>query len=119
MAYVISGIFVIAMLIVGAELLYSSGIAIGEEDRGLLDLADVLADRYGTFMSWVFLILSYGVLGSLFMPFLAITLLVLMNSRHMPERRRNGWVLNTVLALVAIVFVALGANQLVGAISGA
>jgi hypothetical protein len=37
----------------------------------------------------------------------------------MPERRRNGWVLNTVLALVAIVFVALGANQLVGAISGA
>jgi Mn2+/Fe2+ NRAMP family transporter len=187
MAYVISGIFVIAMLIVGAELLYSSGISIGEEDRGLLDLADVLASRYGTAMSWVFLIgfwassfssvlgvwngvsimfadfwgsarklpedhpkrriggtyyrffilwltfppmlllllgkpvqviVAYGVLGSLFMPFLAITLLVLMNSRHMPERWRNGWVLNAILGIVAIVFIALGGNQLVGAIAG-
>ena len=56
MAYVISGIFVVAMLIVGAELLYSSGIAIDEGDRGLLDLSDVLADRYGTAFSWIFLI---------------------------------------------------------------
>ena len=56
MAYVISGIFVIAMLVVGAELLYSSSIAIDEGDRGLLDLAEVLASRYGTAFSWMFLI---------------------------------------------------------------
>lgn len=187
MAYVISGIFVVAMLIVGAELLYSSGIAIDEGDRGLLDLSDVLAARYGTFFSWVFLIgfwassfssvlgvwngvsvmfadfwghvrkkpedhpdrriggkyyrfyilwltfppmlllllgrpvqviIAYGVLGAFFMPFLAITLLFLMNSRHMPQRWRNGPVLNILLGIVTLLFVVLGVNQLLAALPG-
>ena len=43
----------------------------------------------------------YGVLGSFFMPFLALTLLFLLNSRHVPERWRNHWPANVVLALVA------------------
>jgi Mn2+/Fe2+ NRAMP family transporter len=187
MAYVISGIFVIAMLIVGAELLYSSSIAIDEGDRGLLDLSDVLAARYGTAFSWVFLvgfwassfssvlgvwngvsvmfadfwghvrgrpeghpdrriggryyrfyvlwltfppmlllllgkpvqvIIAYGVLGAFFMPFLAVTLLVLMNSRHMPQQWRNGPLLNIALGVVTLLFVVLGVNQLIGAFTG-
>ena len=187
MAYVISGIFVVAMLIVGAELLYSSSIAIGEGDRGLLDLSDVLADRYGTVFSWVFLIgfwassfssvlgvwngvsvmfadfwghvrgkaedhpdrriggkyyrfyvlwltippmlllllgkpvqviIAYGVLGSFFMPFLAVTLLVLMNSRHMPAAWRNGPAGNIALAVVTLLFVVLGVSQLLDALGG-
>jgi Mn2+/Fe2+ NRAMP family transporter len=187
MAYVISGIFVVAMLIVGAELLYSSSIAIDEGDRGLLDLSDVLADRYGTAFSWMFLIgfwassfssvlgvwngvsvmfadfwghvrgrpedhpdrriggryyrfyvlwltfppmlllllgrpvqviIAYGVLGAFFMPFLAITLLVLMNSRHLPRQWRNGPLLNLALGAVTLLFVVLGANQLIGAFTG-
>lgn len=187
MAYVISGIFVVAMLVVGAELLYSAGIAVEQGDRGLVDLAGVLEERYGRLMSWVFLIgfwassfssvlgvwngvsimfadfwgsvrkvpegdprrriggryyrfyilwltfppilllllgrpveiiIAYGVLGAFFMPFLALTLLFLLNSRHVPPRWRNGWVLNGILGIVALIFVALGANELYGVVSG-
>ena len=46
-AYVVTGIFVIATIIVGAELLYSANIAVKTGDKGLLDLSTVLADRYG------------------------------------------------------------------------
>ncbi|GAA2008953.1 Nramp family divalent metal transporter [Brevibacterium samyangense] len=56
MAYVISGVFVVSMLIMGAELLYSSGIAIGSGDDGLVDLGDVLAERYNPFVKYLFLI---------------------------------------------------------------
>lgn len=186
-AYVISGIFVVSMLIVGAELLYSAQIAIGEGDRGLLNLAEVLDDRYGAVMKYVFLIgfwaasfssvlgvwngvsimfadfwghvrklpqehpkrgiggtyyrfyvlwltfppmlllllnepiaviIAYGVLGSLFMPFLALTLLFLLNSRHMPRQWRNGWLLNVILTVITLLFVVLGANQLIGVFVG-
>jgi len=55
-AYFVTGIFVVATLVVGAELLYSAGIAIGSGDRGMVDLATVLGDRYGTWMSKLFLI---------------------------------------------------------------
>jgi len=55
-AYVVTGIFVLATLIVGAELLYSTGIAIDTKDKGLLDLSEVLADRYGRWAGKVFLI---------------------------------------------------------------
>ena len=37
----------------------------------------------------VYLILAYGVLGALFMPFLAITLLWLLNTDRVPEEWRN------------------------------
>ena len=187
-AYVISGIFVISMLIMGAELLYSANIAIASGDKGLVDLAGVLAERYGPFLSTMFLvgfwassfssvigvwhgvslmfadfwgnvrklpedhpdraeggkyykfyilwltfppmllltlgkpvgvIITYGVLGSLFMPFLAITLLYLLNSKHVPEKWRNGWVLNVILVIIAAIFLVLGANELIKALNPA
>lgn len=179
-AYLVTGIFVLSMLIVGAEVLYSAGMAISASDAGLLDLADVLSDRYGSFIGtaflvgfwaasfssvvgvwsgvslmfadfwghhrglpsghpatrpggryvkfyllWItfppmllllmgrpiFLILLYGVLGALFMPFLAITLLGLLNTARTPERWRNGWVVNIILGACAILFTVLGIYQ--------
>ncbi len=185
MAYVISGIFVISMLVVGAELLYSSGVTIADGEGGLVDLADVLAARYGAFAAPLFLVgfwassfssilgvwngvslmfadfvatarglsaddprrrsgglyyrayilwltfppmllllldkpialvVVYGVLGSLFMPFLAITLLFLLNSQAVPAAWRNRAWLNVVLGAVAALFLALGASELVKAV---
>ncbi|MFE9658711.1 Nramp family divalent metal transporter [Streptomyces sp. NPDC005955] len=55
-AYATTGVFVISMLFVGAELLHSSGVAIASGDRGLLDLSEVLEDRYGTATAKLFLI---------------------------------------------------------------
>lgn len=55
-AYILTGIFVIATMIMGVELLYSAGIAITAGDQGLLDVSTVLADRYGNTWSIVFLI---------------------------------------------------------------
>jgi Mn2+/Fe2+ NRAMP family transporter len=55
-AYTVTGIFVIATLIVGAELLYSAGIAVKTGDEGLLDLSTVLRDRYGSWAGTVFLV---------------------------------------------------------------
>ncbi|GAB3256912.1 Nramp family divalent metal transporter [Alteromonas gracilis] len=182
MAYVITGIFVLATLIVGAELLYSAQIAVSSGDQGLLDLSVVLEDRYGTaagtvflvgfwaaamsslvgvwngvslmfadfmgnirgagpdapesraggrwyraYILWltfppmllifigepVWLILAYGVLGAFFMPFLAITLLVLLNSDRVPDEWRNRWFSNVAMSLVALAFVALAVNELI------
>lgn len=181
MAYVVTGIFVISMLIVGAELLYSSGIALDKGDRGLLSLSDVLSDRYGMVFGKLFLIgfwaasfssilgvwngvslmfadfvghvrglepghpdtrtggrwfkvyllwltfppiilvflgqpvpviLAYGVLGAFFMPFLAVTLLWLLNTDRTPRPWRNKPLGNSLLALVAVFFVVLAVIQL-------
>lgn len=192
-AYLMTAIFVVAMLIVGAELLHSANIALSSGDRGLLDLAEVLADRYGTTWSVIFLIgfwassfssmigvwngvslmfadfiahlgkptmakstaaavespeaadipglhsrparaymlwltfppmlllfldrpflliVGYGALGALFMPFLAITLLLLMNSRQLDMRWRNGSVSNLLLGTTCVLFFALGISEL-------
>ncbi|MWJ19002.1 divalent metal cation transporter [Clavibacter michiganensis subsp. michiganensis] len=181
-AYVMSGIFVLSMLVVGAELLYSADIALADGEGGLVQLADVLGERYGAFMTWFFLlgffatsfssilgvwngvslmfadflgtvrgldvedprrrlggsyyrafivwltippigllfldqpiglIIAYGVLGALFMPFLAITLLVLLNTDRTPRAWRNRPPSNTVMGLSALLFVVLGVQQLV------
>ncbi|MFD6135417.1 Nramp family divalent metal transporter [Isoptericola sp. NPDC060257] len=186
MAYVISGVFVISMLIVGAELLYSSGITVADGEGGLVDLSDVLAERYGAFMAPLFLVgfwassfssvlgvwngvslmfadfvatvrglaeddprrkaggsyyrayilwltfppmllllldkpialvVAYGALGSLFMPFLAVTLLILMNSSRVPARWRNRPLTNVILGLVTLMFVVLGVQQLIEALA--
>ena len=55
-AYLVTGIFVVATLIVGAELLYSANIAVAEGEKGLLSLADVLEDRYGDWTGKLFLV---------------------------------------------------------------
>lgn len=188
-AYFVTGLFVVSMLVVGAELLYSANIAIAEGDQGLIELSDVLEDRYGEVFGVIFLIgffsasftsligvwsgvslmfadfvgnlrdlpsghedtrtggtyfkiyllwltfppmllllldqpvgliLAYGTLGALFMPFLAITLLVLLNKRRdgalphseVPDQWRNGWLSNSLMALCALLFLAVGVNEL-------
>ena len=55
-AYAVSGIFVVAMLVVGAELLYSANIELSAGYRALLRLADILEGHGGAFMSFFFLI---------------------------------------------------------------
>ena len=66
----------------------------------------------------IFLILLYGTLGALFMPFLAVTLLFLNNQKKfVPQQFRNGWIRNILLALTAATFVALGINELINALS--
>lgn len=187
-AYVVTGVFVVAMLIVGAELLYSANIALGSGDQALVGLSDVLDERYGEVYGTVFLvgfwaasmssligvwngvalmfadflgtsrglpaddprmhsggtyyrayllwltfppmlllflnepvaiILAYGVLGSIFMPFLAFTLLGLLNSDRVPREWRNGAWGNVALGLCALVFIAVGAHELYQAVTGA
>ncbi|MFI5570714.1 Nramp family divalent metal transporter [Streptomyces sp. NPDC051740] len=184
-AYATTGIFVIAMLLVGAELLHSANIAIASGDKGLMQLGDILEEEYGTatgklfligffatsftsligvwhgvslmfadFLarqrgereargdelasgrrerSWTFrayllwltfppmillfqdepfrLIIIYGVLGAAFMPFLALTLLWLLNSSRTPREWRNGPLSNGMLAIAGLLFLVLCVKQ--------
>ena len=178
-AYVVTGVFVVAMLIVGAELLHAAGIALEDNERGLLGLADVLEARLGRpvalafligftatafssilgvwhgmslffadwwyqarggatggqthehspafrfYLAWLtfppmlllfadrplLLVVIYGAFGALFMPFLAITLLLLLNAPALPREARNGWLANGVLAGSALLFAVLAVQQ--------
>jgi Mn2+/Fe2+ NRAMP family transporter len=185
-AYVATGIFVVSMLIVGAELLHASGVAL-EGEGSLLEVGDVLEDEYGSGLRWLFLIgfwatsftsilgvwngvsllfgdfatnvrarlgrgpapasdertsttspwfrgyvlwltfppmilltldqpvaliVAYGALGAMFMPFLAGTLLWLMNSSRVEAAHRNGWVSNVVLTIAGALFIVLCVNEL-------
>lgn len=185
MAYVVTGIFVIAMLVVGAEIVRSAGVALSAGDEGLLDLYDVLKAQYGNVVGTMFLvgfwaasfssiigvwngvslmfadfwgnmrgkesghpdtriggkyfkfyvlwltfppmllfiigepiglILAYGVLGSLFMPFLALTLLGLLNGSRIPKRWANNVLSNVILGITAALFLVLGVQQLIKAL---
>jgi len=186
-AYIMTGIFVIAMLIVGAELLYTAQIALSTGDRGLLDLDAVLQERFGPFVAKAFLVgffattissilgvwhgvsllfadfvrtvrgetsgsrqglektpafkfylfwltippmsllwfgrpftlvIIYGALGAFFMPFLAVTLIWLLNSARVPKEWRNGWLSNGLLGAAALLFVVLCVNEVISLISG-
>ncbi|MGW0602844.1 Nramp family divalent metal transporter [Streptomyces sp. NPDC002640] len=184
-AYITTGVFVVAMLIVGAELLHSSGVAIASGDKGLIQLGDILEEEYGAatakfFLigffatsftsligvwhgvslmfadfvaryrtkraatgeevaegrrerSWAFrgyllwltfppivllfqgqpfrLIIIYGVLGAAFMPFLALTLIWLLNSSRTPAEWRNGVLSNVMLAVAGLLFLVLCVKQ--------
>ncbi|MEV8445369.1 Nramp family divalent metal transporter [Streptomyces parvus] len=190
-AYITTGLFVVAMLIVGAELLHASQTALTSGDRGLIDLGKVLEDRFGAGTAKLFLIgffatsfssligvwhgvslmfadfverlrapaagaqqaeqhagpavterqqrslpfrayllwltfppmtllwldqpfglvIAYGVLGAFFMPFLALTLIWLLNSSRTPGEWRNGWVSNGMLALSGLLFIVLCVQQ--------
>jgi Mn2+/Fe2+ NRAMP family transporter len=185
-AYIVTGVFVISMLIVGVEVVQAAGVAIASGDQGLLELDGVLRDRYGDFIGvwflvgfwaagfssvlgvwngvslmfadfmgnvtgkgsehkdsrghgkwfrvylvWltfppmlmlfldqpIFLVLLYGFLGALFMPFLAITLLPILNSDRVPREFRNRWYLNVALGITAVLFAMLGAYQAWSAIA--
>ncbi|MGW4872894.1 Nramp family divalent metal transporter [Streptomyces chartreusis] len=184
-AYITTGIFVVAMLFVGAELLHSANVAIASGDKGLLQLSDILEEEYGTatakfFLigffatsytsligvwhgvslmfadfvarfrsqgelkgeqvasgarerSWPFrayllwltfppmvllfqdqpfrLIIIYGVLGAAFLPFLAGTLIWLLNSSRTPAPWRNGPLSNVMLAIAGLLFLVLCVKQ--------
>ncbi|MFZ3559532.1 MULTISPECIES: Nramp family divalent metal transporter [unclassified Streptomyces] len=184
-AYITTGIFVVAMLFVGAELLHSSHTAIAEGDKGLVDLSRILEIQYGTataklflvgffatsftsligvwhgvslmfadfveryrlsrvvtgeevargdrekgwpfraFLLWMTfppiillfqgqpfrLVIIYGVLGAAFMPFLALTLVWLLNSSRTPASWRNGWLSNGMLTVAGLLFVVLCVKQ--------
>jgi Mn2+/Fe2+ NRAMP family transporter len=185
-AYVLTGIFVISMLVVGAEVLRAAGVQMSAGDAELL-AHDVLRDRYGDVIGTTFLvgfwaaafssilgvwngvslmfadfwgnmrgkesghpdtrvggkyfrfyllwltfppmvllalerpiglILLYGVLGSLFMPFLALTLLALLNGRRVPREWANRWHSNLALGVTAVLFLVLGITELVEAVQG-
>ncbi|WP_433294141.1 Nramp family divalent metal transporter [Pseudonocardia sp. CA-142604] len=53
------------------------------------------------------LTLVYGVLGSAFMPFLGITLMLLLNSKRVVGNGRSGWVSNLLLTGASALFVVL------------
>ncbi|WP_367321081.1 Nramp family divalent metal transporter [Streptomyces sp. HUAS ZL42] len=185
-AYATTGIFVVAMLFVGAELLHSANVAIASGDKGLIQLSDILEDNYGTVTatffligffatsytsligvwhgvslmfadfvaryrsrtpatgeevatgererSWPFrayllwltfppivllfqdqpfrLVVLYGVLGAAFLPFLAGTLMWLLNSPRTPREWRNGPLSNVMLAIAGLLFLVLCVKQI-------
>ncbi|WP_172383452.1 Nramp family divalent metal transporter [Streptomyces sp. MNP-20] len=191
-AYVTTGIFVVAMLFVGAELLHSANVALASGDKGLVQLSGILEKEYGTATSKLFLIgffatsftsligvwhgvslmfadfvehyrksragvdggarsgaevasgarerslpfrayllwltfppivllfqgqpfrliIIYGVLGAAFMPFLALTLIWLLNSARTPAEWRNGWVSNGMLVIAGLLFLVLCVKQI-------
>ncbi|MCH0541085.1 Nramp family divalent metal transporter [Streptomyces sp. MUM 203J] len=182
-AYLTTGVFVIAMLIVGAELLHSSGVALAQGGKGLIGLGEILDARYGAVTARLFLVgffaasftsligvwhgvsllfadfvkrvradgaegpsapvpverstafrayllwltfppmallfldkpfvlvIVYGVIGAFFMPFLALTLLWLLNSSRTPSAWRNGWLSNGMLTGAALLFLVLCVQQ--------
>ena len=59
------------------------------------------------------LIILYGALGSLFMPFLAASLLFLLNSKKVAKEFRNKFVPNAVLISCLIMFGFLGIRELI------
>ncbi|GAA4916804.1 Nramp family divalent metal transporter [Streptomonospora salina] len=187
-AYITTGVFVVAMLIVGAELLSSAQVALSEGDEDLVQLADVLRERFGTVLSVVFLVgffaaafssllgvwhgvslmfadfvgkirghtdrpveeresswafrafvlwltfpsmllllfdrpitlvIAYGVLGAAFMPFLAFTLMWLLNTRRTPAAWRSGVISNVGLTIAGALFLVLCANEIYSRLTGA
>ncbi|MEQ3550781.1 Nramp family divalent metal transporter [Pseudonocardia nematodicida] len=53
------------------------------------------------------LTLAYGVLGSFFMPFLALTVFLLLNTKLVPREGRSGWLSNTMLVVASVLFAIL------------
>ena len=66
----------------------------------------------------VYLVIIYASLGAVFFPFLAATLLYLLNSRRVVPEYRNRLFTNTVLAASILLFVAVGVQELLDAIGG-
>jgi len=180
-AYTLTALFTLALLIVGAEFLFGTGIEIKDE-KGLITLAGLLGEKFGEPARWLFLlgwwsasftsvlgvwngvsylfadwvrhmrknknhseellsekspvyrgyalwltfppmlllflgkpvglIIAYGVLGAFFMPFLAITLIILLN-RDVDHTHRNGWFSNLVLGASVLLFVFLAVQELI------
>lgn len=64
----------------------------------------------------IFIIITYTIVGSLFVPFMAATLLYLNNRvRWTADVPRNHWVTNVVLIAILVLFAIVGARQVMGA----
>jgi Mn2+/Fe2+ NRAMP family transporter len=184
--YVLTALFMVAMLVVGAELLFASGEGISGEE-GLVALADPIQERFGVIARWLFLIgfwaaatssivgawngsaylfadsvrtsrdvpderaeeylseksiyframlvwisfppmlllffgepvlliIVYAAMGALFLPFLAITLLWLLNSSRVAPEHRNGIVANAIFVLSVLLFAFLGVQEVLGSL---
>jgi uncharacterized membrane protein YkvI len=60
----------------------------------------------------LFIIVTYTVVGSLFIPFLAATLLFLNTRiRWTSDLPRNHWATNTILAVALVLFLVLGLQE--------
>lgn len=185
--YLMTGIFMVAMLVIGAELLFAGGKSIADEE-GLVTLSDPIAQRFGVVASWLFLIgfwaaatssitgawnggayifgdlvrtirrvpeeqgeeylsekgilfraflvwitfppmllftldepvlvvIIYASLGALFMPFLAITLLWLLN-RRVTREYRSGLLSNLILGVSVLLFIYVGVQEVLDTIGG-
>jgi Mn2+/Fe2+ NRAMP family transporter len=187
-AYIVTGIFVISMMIVGAELLSTVQFS-SDEEEALLRVAPLLDQEFGEPMRWLFLVgfwatsftsvlgvwngvslqfadfaatvtarmrnrelptaeerahtaspwfrgyavwltfppmlllmmgepiaivIAYGALGAVFLPFLALTLLWLLNTSRVPCEHRNGWVSNTVLTVAGLLFFVVCFDEIRG-----
>ena len=184
--YALTALFMVSMLVIGAELLFGTGTSISD-DEGLVALVDPLQDRFGVLARWAFLIgfwavatgamigawnggaylfadtirtirevpdeeaeeylsekslyfrgflawmtfppmvllafgqpvalvIVYASLGALFLPFLAITLLLLLNSSRVAPEYRNRIVSNVFLAASVIPFVVVGVQEVLGSL---
>ena len=186
--YLVTGIFAVSTLIIGAEFLFGSGASI-EDEEGLVALSGPLGERFGALASWLFLIgfwaaafdsvigawngfaylfadyvriargvgdreekgelsekspafrgfllwitfppmillffdrpvfivIVYAALGAFFLPFLAGTLLYLLNSGRVAPEHRNRPLTNVVLAAAVLLFAALAVQEIAGVVSG-
>ena len=181
-AYIVTALFTISLLVLGAGLLYGTDTTIAGE-KGLIEFASILGNElhpavrylfligfwsasftsvlgvwngvpylfadfirtirhqpiknedlsktksYRFFVLWltfppmllhiigkpVGLIIAYGALGSIFMPFLAITLIYLLNKKqYVGEIDRKQWLSNIGLGVSILMFVVLTVNELIG-----
>lgn len=182
--FVITAVFMVSMLIVGASFLFGTGTSISDES-GLVAVADPMAERYGALVKWLFLIgfwsaatssilggwnaaaylfgdyvrnakrapddqadkylsetnwyfrgflvwcafppmllfsfdepvllvIIYAALGALLLPFMAATLLYLLNSRRIETGYRNKIGSNVLLSVAVLLFLAIAVEEVRG-----
>jgi Mn2+/Fe2+ NRAMP family transporter len=186
LGYVVTAIFGVSVMVIGAELLFGTGRSIGDE-AGLVNLAGPLGERFGSVVRWVFLaglwaisfasvigvwngmsylfadivrtlrgipeeeaashisekspayrsflvlltfptiplivlgqpvalVLLWTAMGAVFLPFLSITLMWLLNSSRVERSYRNRLLSasNIVLGISVVIFLVLGIQTIVG-----
>lgn len=66
----------------------------------------------------VALVIVYASLGALFLPFLAITLMMLLNSNRVAPEYRNRLATNILLGISVIPFIIVGVQEVLGTLGG-
>jgi Mn2+/Fe2+ NRAMP family transporter len=184
--YILTVLFMMSMLIIGASFLFGTGATISGEE-GLVAVSGPLGDRFGPVVPWLFLIgfwsatsssilggwnaaaylfadyvrtvrgvrgegertgrylaerslpfraflvycafppmllftlgepvllvVIYAAVGALLLPFMAVTLLWLLNSGRVADAYRNKAISNAVMAVGVLLFVVLAVNEIIG-----